>query len=91
MVYDPLIGDLVAATATIPWLFQYARDAKVSETSKENYRKCIELLESMPDPSPRSIHKVRQNTPSWEACANLDSENFYTNYKQCRVKPRITT
>ncbi|RKK85450.1 hypothetical protein BFJ69_g1594 [Fusarium oxysporum] len=57
MVYDPLIGDLVAATATIPWLFQYARDAKVSETSKENYRKCIEFLESMPDPSPRSIHK----------------------------------
>ncbi|KAF5264171.1 hypothetical protein FOXYS1_5061 [Fusarium oxysporum] len=49
--------DLVAATATIPWLFQYARDAKVSETSKENYRKCIEFLESMPDPSPRSIHK----------------------------------
>ncbi|KAF5598713.1 quinic acid utilization activator [Fusarium pseudocircinatum] len=51
------LGDLVAATATIPWLFQYARDAKVSETSKENYRKCIEFLESMPDPSPRSIHK----------------------------------
>ncbi|ENH69883.1 Quinic acid utilization activator [Fusarium oxysporum f. sp. cubense race 1] len=51
--------DLVAATATIPWLFQYARDAKVSETSKENYRKCIEFLESMPDPSPRSIHKVQ--------------------------------
>ncbi|KAI8415663.1 hypothetical protein FOFC_05289 [Fusarium oxysporum] len=47
----------LAATATIPWLFQYARDAKVSETSKENYRKCIEFLESMPDPSPRSIHK----------------------------------
>ncbi|KAF4456031.1 hypothetical protein F53441_1752 [Fusarium austroafricanum] len=57
MVYDPLIGDMVAATATIPWLFQYARDAKVSETSKENYRKCVEFLESMPDPSPRSIQK----------------------------------
>ncbi|CEI38518.1 hypothetical protein FVEN_g12545 [Fusarium venenatum] len=57
MVYDPLIGDLVAATATIPWLFQYARDTKVSETSKENYRKCIDFLESMPDPSPRSIQK----------------------------------
>ncbi|QPC65531.1 hypothetical protein HYE67_007762 [Fusarium culmorum] len=46
MVYDPLIGDLVAATATIPWLFQYARDTKVSETSKENYRKCIDFLET---------------------------------------------
>ncbi|KAH7252615.1 hypothetical protein BKA59DRAFT_166509 [Fusarium tricinctum] len=57
MVYDPLISDLVAATATIPWLFQYARDIKVSETSKDNYRKCIDFLESMPDPSPRSIQK----------------------------------
>ncbi|SPJ79318.1 uncharacterized protein FTOL_07709 [Fusarium torulosum] len=57
MVYDPLISDLVAATATIPWLFQYARDTKVSETSKENYRKCVDFLESMPDPSPRSIQK----------------------------------
>ncbi|KAG5661422.1 hypothetical protein KAF25_005544, partial [Fusarium avenaceum] len=58
MVYDPLISDLVAATATIPWLFQYARDTKVSETSKDNYRKCVDFLESVPDPSPRSIQKV---------------------------------
>ncbi|KAI1052476.1 hypothetical protein LB507_007599 [Fusarium sp. FIESC RH6] len=57
MVYDPLIGDMVAATATIPWLFQYARDTKVSETSKENYRKCIDFLETMPDPSSRNIQK----------------------------------
>ncbi|KAI6772846.1 hypothetical protein HG530_003804 [Fusarium avenaceum] len=57
MVYDPLISDLVAATATIPWLFQYARDTKVSETSKDNYRKCVDFLESVPDPSPRSIQK----------------------------------
>jgi hypothetical protein len=76
MVYDPLIGDLVAATATIPWLFQYARDAKVSETSKENYRKCIEFLESMPDLSPRSIHKVRQNIPSWKHVLTLTARTF---------------
>jgi len=63
MVYDPLIGDMVAATATIPWLFQYARDTKVSETSKENYRKCIDFLETMPDPSPRNIQKVHISLP----------------------------
>ncbi|KAF5021274.1 hypothetical protein F66182_6672 [Fusarium sp. NRRL 66182] len=57
VVYDPLISDMVAATATIPWFFQYARDARVSETSKENYRKCVDFLASMPDPSPRSVQK----------------------------------
>ncbi|KAM5351073.1 hypothetical protein ACJ41O_003796 [Fusarium nematophilum] len=56
--YDPLIGDMVAATATIPWLFQYARDSKISDTSKENYRKCVDFLSSMPDLCPRNAQKL---------------------------------
>ncbi|KAF4472580.1 hypothetical protein FALBO_525 [Fusarium albosuccineum] len=56
--YDPLIADMVAASATIPWLFQYARDGKISEASRENFRKCTDFLASMPDPSPRSAQKL---------------------------------
>ncbi|RFN44830.1 hypothetical protein FIE12Z_10931 [Fusarium flagelliforme] len=92
MVYDPLIGDMVAATATIPWLFQYARDTKVSETSKENYRKCIDFLETMPDPSPRNIQKVHPiPSSSIQHFANSTSANFSINCKQCPAKPTITT
>ncbi|KAM6540275.1 hypothetical protein FALCPG4_001996 [Fusarium falciforme] len=58
VVYDPLICDMVAATATIAWLFQYARDSKVSDTARENYRKCVDFLSSMPYPSPRGAQKL---------------------------------
>ncbi|KAF4342312.1 hypothetical protein FBEOM_3719 [Fusarium beomiforme] len=85
MVYDPLIGDLVAATATIPWLFQYARDAKVSETSKENYRKCIEFLESMPDPSPRSIHKQRELLHQLQTMSSQAQDNNMISFQPSKI------
>ncbi|KAF4950716.1 hypothetical protein FGADI_7990 [Fusarium gaditjirri] len=84
MVYDPLIGDLVAATATIPWLFQYARDAKVSLTSKENYRKCIEFLESMPDPSPRSLHK-RELLHQLQAMSSQAQDNNMISFQPSKI------
>ncbi|CAG1979756.1 unnamed protein product [Fusarium graminearum] len=90
MVYDPLIGDLVAATATIPWLFQYARDTKVSETSKENYRKCIDFLESMPDPSPRSIQK-RELLHQLQSMSSQAHDNNMISFQPSKIWQLIDT
>lgn len=42
--YDPLIGNVVAAIATIPWFFQFVRDPKVSRTAAESLSKCERCL-----------------------------------------------
>ncbi|KAH6986645.1 hypothetical protein EDB80DRAFT_756413 [Ilyonectria destructans] len=39
-ISDPLLGHIIAATATIPWLFQFARDPSVSQRARENLSKC---------------------------------------------------
>lgn len=45
-VNDPLIGQVVVMTATIPCLFQFAGDPKVSEKAQDDLAKCKKLLES---------------------------------------------
>lgn len=44
-LYDPLIGSAVAATATIPWIFQFARDEAVAVKADQN----LELFETFLD------------------------------------------
>lgn len=44
-LYDPLIGSAVAATATIPWIFQFARDEAVAVKAGQN----LELFETFLD------------------------------------------
>ncbi|UPL01091.1 hypothetical protein LCI18_012025 [Fusarium solani-melongenae] len=43
-VRDPIVGQLVAATATIPWLFQFARDETISNKAKDDFREYDEAL-----------------------------------------------
>ncbi|KAL6922450.1 hypothetical protein FSST1_006476 [Fusarium sambucinum] len=43
-VHDPIVGQMVAATATIPWLFQFARDRNISSKAKEDIREYDEAL-----------------------------------------------
>lgn len=43
-VYDPLVGQLVAILATIPWLFQRASDPKVAQKAKDDIGWCKGFL-----------------------------------------------
>lgn len=58
-VYDPLICNLVAATATIPWFFQFAEDPNVWRKAEENLRICETLLGRMALMWPHIHRKVR--------------------------------
>lgn len=58
-IYDPLIGQIVAATATIPWLFQFSRDNAVSESSREDLQRCERLLSHLGAYWPQAAWKVR--------------------------------
>ncbi|KAF1738749.1 hypothetical protein CRV24_000677 [Beauveria bassiana] len=56
-VVNPLIGDVVAATATVVWLFQFARDPKVSERARNDYARGERFLERMARTWPHISHK----------------------------------
>ncbi|KAM3431566.1 hypothetical protein NHJ13734_007257 [Beauveria thailandica] len=56
-VVNPLIGDVVAASATVVWLFQFARDAKVSERARDDYAMGERFLERMARTWPHISHK----------------------------------
>ncbi|KAE8375415.1 hypothetical protein BDV26DRAFT_14948 [Aspergillus bertholletiae] len=43
-INDPLIGHAVAATATIPWIFQFARDPRVSKKAYDDIGRCERFL-----------------------------------------------
>lgn len=57
-VRDPLIAHVVAATVTIPWLFQFAADVTVSTRAKEDLRKSDRLLRRMSRMWPHLARKV---------------------------------
>ncbi|KAM3473398.1 hypothetical protein MY5147_004799 [Beauveria neobassiana] len=57
-VVNPLIGDVVAATATVVWLFQFARDPKVSERARNDYAMGEKFLERMARTWPHISHKA---------------------------------
>lgn len=37
-IFDPLVAQIVAATATIPWLFQFAKDEAIATKAKDEIR-----------------------------------------------------
>ncbi|KAJ5368409.1 uncharacterized protein N7496_008169 [Penicillium cataractarum] len=43
-LHNPLIGHLVAATATIPWIFQFAKDQQVSSNADRDLGTCARFL-----------------------------------------------
>ncbi|KAF5012340.1 hypothetical protein FDECE_1567 [Fusarium decemcellulare] len=57
-VNDPLIGQGVAACASILWIFQFARDRKVSQKAKENLATCEKFLSRLSRKWPLMAHKV---------------------------------
>ncbi|KAL2430772.1 hypothetical protein ABEF95_013288 [Exophiala dermatitidis] len=70
--HDPLTGHLVAATATIPLFFQFARDQKVAQRAKQDLAKCDDYLSRMsrewPHIAPkleilRNMQSVAQRAP----------------------------
>ncbi|RSL57239.1 hypothetical protein CEP53_006536 [Fusarium sp. AF-6] len=46
-IYNPLLGLIVAATSTIPWLYQFAKDIKVSQKAVEDLDKCEMFLQRL--------------------------------------------
>ncbi|OBS26036.1 hypothetical protein FPOA_06566 [Fusarium poae] len=46
-ISNPLIGLAVAATSTIPWLYQFGRNAKLARKASQNLAKGQRLLEHM--------------------------------------------
>ncbi|PYH94322.1 hypothetical protein BO71DRAFT_476180 [Aspergillus ellipticus CBS 707.79] len=68
-VYDPLIGHVVAATATISWIFRFAGDENVARRGGEQLVICERFLGKMVAVWPhlaRKLHLLRslQSTPS---------------------------
>lgn len=41
---DPLLGQIVAATATIPWLFQFVSDDAISSRARQDFQTCERAL-----------------------------------------------
>ncbi|KAH7121546.1 hypothetical protein EDB81DRAFT_847646 [Dactylonectria macrodidyma] len=58
-ICDPLIGQAVAATATVPWLFQFARDETVAARAKQNLAKFETLLKQQARAWPHIAHKLK--------------------------------
>ncbi|ETS77441.1 hypothetical protein PFICI_11315 [Pestalotiopsis fici W106-1] len=57
-LHDPLIGHVVAATATIAWLFQFAADSNVSARAKRGFMQCGKLLRRLALLWPHIARKV---------------------------------
>jgi hypothetical protein len=57
-VNDPLIGQAVAACVSILWIFQFARDRKVSDKAKENIGTCEAFLSRLSHNWPHIAKKV---------------------------------
>ncbi|KAI6779234.1 uncharacterized protein J7T54_007761 [Emericellopsis cladophorae] len=43
-IKDPILGQMIAATATIPFLFRFSRDAKVSRRAAVDLETCLDCL-----------------------------------------------
>ncbi|KAB8208572.1 hypothetical protein BDV34DRAFT_189838 [Aspergillus parasiticus] len=57
-INDPLIGHAVAATATIPWIFQFARDPKVSKKAYDDLGRCERFLSRISSTWPHISRKL---------------------------------
>lgn len=57
-VCDPLIGQMVAVVATVPWLFQHASDPEVSQRAKDDLNWCKSFLGMLSTLWPHISQKV---------------------------------
>lgn len=58
-INDPVMGHQVAATAIIPWLFQFAQDQHIAERAREGLYLCQRFLERLSLRWPHISYKVR--------------------------------
>ncbi|EEU38484.1 uncharacterized protein NECHADRAFT_55230, partial [Fusarium vanettenii 77-13-4] len=58
-VNDPVMGHQVAATAIIPWLFQFAQDQHIAEKAREGLYLCERFLERLSLRWPHIRYKLR--------------------------------
>lgn len=56
---DPLVGHLVAAVATIPWLLQFVEDVQISQEATQNLSWCRKYLDRVSIVWPHMLQKVR--------------------------------
>ncbi|KAI1630167.1 hypothetical protein EDD37DRAFT_84703 [Exophiala viscosa] len=56
---NPVVGHMIAATATVFWLFQFVRDTKVSIRAKEDLEKSESFLERMAPECPHVAQKLK--------------------------------
>jgi hypothetical protein len=59
-IHNPIIGHMVAATASVLWFFQFAREANISKRAKADFDKCRRFLERRTLRWPHISHKVRK-------------------------------
>lgn len=59
VISNPILGDAIAASATILWLFQFTRDAKVAQRTRNNLETCEKLISTMAEMWPHLFNKVR--------------------------------
>lgn len=57
-VRDPLIGHVVATTATTLWILQFAKDAAISRRSQDGMSKCVDFLEQIAAMWPHLTYQV---------------------------------
>lgn len=57
-LHSPFIGHLVAATATIPWIFQFAKDQQVSSNADRDLGTCARFLARVAATWPSISQKV---------------------------------
>ncbi|KAI7767120.1 hypothetical protein LZL87_013175 [Fusarium oxysporum] len=57
-ISNPLIGLAVAATSTIPWLYQFVKNAKVACKASQNLAKGQRLLQRLSKTWPCMLHKL---------------------------------
>ncbi|RKK91963.1 hypothetical protein BFJ68_g16045 [Fusarium oxysporum] len=58
-ISNPLIGLAVAATSTIPWLYQFVKNAKVASKASQNLAKGQRLLQRLSKTWPCMSHKLQ--------------------------------
>ncbi|KAE8368125.1 hypothetical protein BDV27DRAFT_154296 [Aspergillus caelatus] len=57
-IVNPLVGDAVAATATVLWPFQFTRTPKIVQTARDDLIKCDNFLSQMALTWPHMSNKV---------------------------------
>lgn len=65
VISNPVIGDAIAASATVLWLFQFTKDSKVAQRTRNNLEICEKFMNTLARIWPHISHKVRFDRFAW--------------------------